>query len=212
MALGLLWCPLAGCHHEPAALYGRALSQRPGLAAGRVTDPACLAVWRQCGVPQGYDAAREPSTAHWSRALHLPSHGAGAGDRGRGSVGSAGGLRSRLALAARQKAVECGMVPELAHRPDRAWRDAWHGSVPSLHDPVGRAHAHPAPRRGWHRSLLPAGPHARAWSPEYAARDALVCDCVYRAGAWRPSRLGADDVRAAFTPVFAGELGAAQYT
>ena len=50
---GSLLGALAGGYRQSAAVSGRALSQRPGLAARRVTDPAGLAVWRQYGRQPG---------------------------------------------------------------------------------------------------------------------------------------------------------------
>src|SRR5207245_270234 len=117
----------------------------------------------------------------------------------------------QVALAARQKTVAHRLAPEPARGPARAWRHGRHGAIAGRHNAVGWAHANAAPRCRGHRGLLPAGPGVGAWASECTARDPLVCDCLYRTGAGCASRLGADDVCAAVTFVFAGELGAPQY-
>src|SRR5262249_26085723 len=105
LALALRCGALAGGYRQSAALSGWALSQRPGLAAPCVADPAGLAVWRQYGMQSGDDAEHQRSLVHWLRAPHLPLDGASAWHRRWGRVSAAGRLRLQVALATRQKTV-----------------------------------------------------------------------------------------------------------
>ena len=170
---------LAGGYRQSAAVSGRALSQRPGLAA-RVTDPAGLAVRRQYGRQPGNDTERQCPIVHWLGAPHLPPDGAGAWYRGWSRVGAASRLRPQVALATPE---DCGTLAGselsvilivLGGMEDTGLSPVattqWGGLMTLLLAAVGIVASFPWP-----------GVSARA--SEHTARDPLVCDCLYRTGA-----------------------------